>query len=287
MLSKRSSKPAERKPLADHARELFGISIRQACSWFDISRTMFYYERKPVDDSEVIDKLTALAKRYPRYGFHKLFAVIRREGHLWNHKRVYRVYCEMKLNMRRKFKKRLRREAPTPLLQPIRPNQCWSMDFVHDRLMTGMAFRTFNVVDDFNREALAIEVDASLPSARITRVLDQLISMRGKPDRIRSDNGPEGTSHHFVEWAANKEIEIEFIQPGKPTQNAFIERFNGTYRKEVLDVYLFRSLDEVREETERWLAEYNSERPHESLGDMTPVEFLIDKGHANLATYAW
>jgi len=248
---------------------------------------MFYYERKPADDGEVIDKLAELAQRYPRYGFHKLFAIIRREGYGWNHKRVYRVYCEMKLNMRRKFKKRLRRDAPQALLQPIRPNQCWSMDFVHDRLMTGMAFRTFNVVDDFNREGLAIEVDASLPSARITRVLDQLISMRGKPDRIRSDNGPEGTSHHFMEWAKERNIEIEYIQPGKPTQNAFIERFNGTFRREVLDMYLFASLDEVREEAERWLAEYNLERPHESLGNMTPIEFLIDKGHAGLSTYAW
>jgi len=248
---------------------------------------MFYYERKPVDDGEVIDKLAELAQRYPRYGFHKMFAIIRREGYGWNHKRVYRVYCEMKLNMRRKFKKRLRRDAPQALLQPIRPNQCWSMDFVHDRLMTGMAFRTFNVVDDFNRECLAIEVDSSLPSARVTRVLDQLINMRGKPDRIRSDNGPEGTSHHFMGWAKKMGIEIEYIQPGKPTQNAFIERFNGTFRREVLDMYLFASLDEVREETERWLAEYNSERPHESLGNMTPLEFLIDKGHAEMSTYAW
>jgi len=284
---KKSSKPVERKPLADHARELFGISIRQACTWFNISKTMFYYERKPVDDGEVIDKLAELAQRYPRYGFHKMFAIIRREGYGWNHKRVYRVYCEMKLNMRRKFKKRLRRDAPQALLQPIRPNQCWSMDFVHDRLMTGMAFRTFNVVDDFNRECLAIEVDSSLPSARVTRVLDQLINMRGKPDRIRSDNGPEGTSHHFMGWAKKMGIEIEYIQPGKPTQNAFIERFNGTFRREVLDMYLFASLDEVREETERWLAEYNSERPHESLGNMTPLEFLIDKGHAEMSTYAW
>jgi len=284
---KKSSKPVERKPLADHARELFGISIRQACTWFNISKAMFYYERKPVDDGEVIDKLAELAQRYPRYGFHKMFAIIRREGYGWNHKRVYRVYCEMKLNMRRKFKKRLRRDAPQALLQPIRPNQCWSMDFVHDRLMTGMAFRTFNVVDDFNRECLAIEVDSSLPSARVTRVLDQLINMRGKPDRIRSDNGPEGTSHHFMGWAKKMGIEIEYIQPGKPTQNAFIERFNGTFRREVLDMYLFASLDEVREETERWLAEYNSERPHESLGNMTPLEFLIDKGHAEMSTYAW
>jgi len=110
--------------------------------------------------------------------------------------------------------------------------------------------------------------------------------MRGQPDRIRSDNGPEGTSHHFVDWAKEREIEIEYIQPGKPTQNAFIERFNGTFRREVLDMYLFASLDEVREETERWLAEYNSERPHESLENMTPIEFLVDKGHAGVSTYA-
>jgi len=248
---------------------------------------MFYYERKPVDDSAIIDKLAGLAERYPRYGFQKLFVIIRRDGHEWNHKRVYRVYCEMKLNIRRRFKKRLRRDAPEALLQPIRPNECWSMDFVHDRLLTGMAFRTLNIVDDYNREGLAIEVDKSLPSARVTRVLDQLISMRGKPAKIRSDNGPEATSHHFIEWASDRGIEIEFIQPGKPTQNAFVERFNGTLRRELLDMYLFTSLDEVRLESERWLKEYNSERPHESLGNMTPVEFLVDKGHANLATYTW
>jgi putative transposase len=144
----------------------------------------------------------------------------------------------MKLNMRRNFKKRLRRDAPQPLLQPIRPNQCWSMDFVHDRLMRGVAFRTFNVVDDFNREGLAVEVDASLPSARVMRVLGQLISMRRKPDHIHSDNGPEGTSHHLMDWAKDRDVEIEYIQPGKPTQIAFIERFSGTYRSEVTMAWL-------------------------------------------------
>lgn len=247
---------------------------------------MFHYQRQSKDDSEVIDTLTKLVEQYPRYGFGKLFAIIRREGHPWNHKRVYRVYCEMKLNIKRKYKKRLKR-LPKPLLQPIHPNYCWSMDFMQDSLSCGRVFRTFNVMDDYNREGLGIEIGTSLPAQRITRFLDQLISVRGKPKRIRSDNGTEATSGHFQQWAKTHSIEIDFIQPGKPMQNGFIERFNGTYRREVLDLYLFSSLEEVRQETQRWLGEYNTQRPHHSFANMTPVEFLISKGHRHLSLFAW
>ena len=273
--------------MAEYAKELFGLSIRQACKFFWISRTMFHYQRRLRDDCEVIDTLAKLVEQYPRYGFHKLFAVLRREGHPWNHKRVYRVYCQMKLNLRRKFKKRLRRIPPQPLLQPLHPNYCWSMDFMRDSLSCGKVFRTFNLVDDYNREGLGIEVGTCLPAERITRFLDQLIRVRGKPKRIRSDNGSEATSGHFQEWAKAQSIEIDYIQPGKPMQNGFIERFNGTYRREVLDLYLFSSLDEVRSETQRWLEEYNTQRPHDSFGNLTPVEFLISKGHRHVSLFAW
>lgn len=247
---------------------------------------MFHYERQPKDDREVIDTLTNLVKQYPHYGFGKLFALVRRAGHPWNHKRVYRVYGEMKLNMQRKHKKRLKRTAK-PLLQPIRPNYCWSMDFMQDSLSCGRAFRTFNVVDDYNREGLGIEIGMSLPAQRITRFLDELISVRGKPKHIRSDNGTEATSNHFQQWATTHDIEIDFIQPGKPMQNGFIERFNGTFRREVLDSHWFFSLEEARQETQRWLGEYNTQRPHHSLGNLTPVEFLISKGHRHLSPFAW
>jgi len=193
----------------------------------------------------------------------------------------------MKLNLRRRCKKRYRPEAPAPLLQPIRPNQGWSADFMSDALSDGRVFRTFNVIDDYNREALRIEVDVSLAAERITRVLEQLILVRGPPERIRVDHGPEFTSALFTARCETNGIEIEFTQPGKPTQNGFVERFNGSYRDGVLDACAFMDLGQVREETERWLQDYNTVRPHESLGDVSPIEFLNDRGHAGFSTFAW
>ena len=252
-----------------------------------MSRSVRRYEPKRPDDSEVIEALAELVDRHPRFGFRKLFVLLRKAGHPWNHKRVWRVYCDMKLNIRRRFKRRYRPEAPESLLQPVRPNQAWSADFMSDALMDGRSFRTFNVIDDYNREALAIEIDVSLTSARITRALDQLLLVRGAPERIRVDHGPEFTSGTFVAWCSARGIVIEYTQPGKPTQNAFVERFNGIYRDGVLDAWCFLSLFQVREETERWLIEYNTIRPHESLGDVSPIEFLTDRGHAEIASNWW
>jgi len=214
-----------------------------------------------------------LVERYPRYGFDKLFSVLRRQGNKWNHKRVYRVYCGLKLNMRRKGKKRFPKRSPEPLSVPDSINQCWSIDFMSDSLWCGRVFRTFNMVDDYNREALAIEVDLNLPAQRIIRVMDRVAAWRGYPAKIRMDNGPELTSVKMVEWAEEHGVELEFIQPGKPTQNAYVERFNRTYRDEILDFYVFKKLSEVREVTDRWLEEYNEERPHKSLGNLTPAEY--------------
>lgn len=244
------------------------------------------YEQKSPDDAPVIEALTELAERHPRFGFRKLFVLLRKSGHPWNYKRVWRVYCSMKLNLRRRFKKRHRPEAPASLLQPIRPNQGWSADFMSDALYDGRAFRTFNVIDNYNREALRIEIDVSLTAARVTRVLDQIVLMRGRPERIRVDRGPEFTSALFVAWCKANGVELEFIQPGKPTQNGFVERFNGSYRREVLDAWVFIDLEQVREESERWMKEYNTIRPHESLGDISPAEFLNDRGHADISTFA-
>ncbi|BEQ13171.1 transposase [Desulfoferula mesophila] len=251
-----------------------GLSIRRACRALRLSRSVYAYRPKPRDDGPIIEALTSLADKYPRYGFAKLFQVIRRDGHGWNHKRVYRVYCALKLNLRRKGKKRLPTRDPQPLAVPDLANICWSVDFMSDALYGGQRFRTFNVVDDFNREALAIEVDVNLPAQRIIRVLERIAAWRGYPSRLRLDNGPELVSVAMAQWAEEHSIDLGFTQPGKPTQNSYIERFNRTYREEVLDLYIFSRLSEVREITDRWLKEYNEERPHESLGNLTPAEYL-------------
>ena len=240
-----------------------------------LSRTVFFYQPDTRRDEPVVQALTEAAERYPRYGFKKLFQVIRRQGHAWDHKRIHRIYCLLKLNFRRKGKQRLPVRNPAPLAIPEALNQCWSIDFMHDALVCGRRFRTFNVVDDFNREALKIEIDLNIPAQRVVRVLDRIVANRGYPLKMRMDNGPELVSVALAQWAEEHGVMLEFIKPGKPTQNAFIERFNRTYRTEVLDFYLFRTLDEAREITEHWLMEYNSERPHESLNNLTPEEYRL------------
>ncbi|SXF65418.1 integrase catalytic subunit [Klebsiella variicola] len=231
--------------------------------------------------------LTVAAERYPRYGFKKLFQVLRRQGNAWNHKRVHRIYCLLKLNFRRKGKLRLPVRNPAPLATPEAMNQSWSIDFMHDALVCGRRFRTFNVVDDFNREALAIEIDLNIPAQRVVRVLDRIVANRGYPLKMRMDNGPELVSLTLAQWAEEQGLMLEFIRPGKPTQNAFIERFNRTYRTEILDFYLFRTLNEGLEITERWLAEYNSERRHESLNNLTPEEYRLMAETPEISKSAW
>ena len=259
-----------------YLREKHQLSIRRACAAIGLSRAAWY--RPLVDwldrDRPVAEALSALAEQKPGLGFWKLFRRLRRLGHEWNHKRVYRVYCLLKLNLRRRPKKRVPARDPMPLLVPQKPNQVWSADFMSDALYNGVRFRTFNVLDDFNREALRIEIDTSLPSQRLVRVFEQLKVERGLPDVLRTDNGPEFLGQVFTDWCEENGIMIDYIEPGKPNQNAFIERFNRTYRNEVLDTWLFRNLDEVRELTWAWMLEYNEERDHDGLGGLTPAEVL-------------
>lgn len=191
----------------------------------------------------------------------------------WNHKRLYRVYCRLHLNLPRRAKKRLPTRTRVALAVPLAPEHVWSVDFMHDRLYAGRAFRTFNVVDDFAREGLAIEVDTSIGAERVIRTLENILAWRGCPRAIRCDNGPEFLAHRFVAWCVERAIEIRYIQPGKPNQNAFIERFNRTFRHTVLDLYLFNDLDEVRETAHRFLTDYNERRPHDSLGDLPPAVY--------------
>ncbi|HBC0359489.1 TPA: IS3 family transposase, partial [Citrobacter farmeri] len=275
VIEKKPLKPVIKRELASYLISQFAMSIRQACRMLSLSRTVFFYQPDTRRDEPVVQALTEAAERYPRYGFKKLFQVIRRQGHAWDHKRIHRIYCLLKLNFRRKGKQRLPVRNPAPLAIPEALNQCWSIDFMHDALVCGRRFRTFNVVDDFNREALKIEIDLNIPAQRVVRVLDRIVANRGYTLKMRMDNGPELVSVALAQWAEEHGVMLEFIKPGKPTQNAFIERFNRTYRTEVLDFYLFRTLDEAREITEHWLMEYNSERPHESLNNLTPEEYRL------------
>jgi putative transposase len=180
----------------------------------------------------------------------------------------------MNLNIRRRAKKRLPDRVKDPLAIPAKPNQTWSLDFMSDTLTDGRKFRLFNVMDDFNRESLCIEVDTSLPGQRVVRVLQQLVDRRGKPACLRTDNGPEFIGHKVQEWCEANGIAIKYIQPGKPMQNGFIERKNGSLRRELLNAYLFYSLNEVRQMCEEWRTDYNTERPHKALGYLSPIAYL-------------
>nr|WP_246343514.1 IS3 family transposase [Adhaeribacter radiodurans] len=259
----------------------YDLPVVRACHLTGLTRSQFYY-KSCKDDSEVITALQELAAAHPAYGFRKLLAYLKRAGQPWNHKRVYRIYKLLKFNKKRKGKRRLPTRVKQPLLQPVEINSSWSMDFMSDSLASGNKFRTLNVLDDCNREALVIEIATSITAKRVIRTLEQLIDWRGKPTAIRVDNGPEFTSVDFTNWCKEKEINIHYIQPGKPMQNGFIERFNGSYRREILDAYLFFELAEVRQLTENWLEEYNTRRPHEALGNLTPNEWLLKSRSGNM-----
>lgn len=252
------------------------ISIRLACEVFGISETCYRYKARLSDENARIARwLIRLTREEPNWGFGLCFFHLRNvRGFQWNHKRVYRIYRELELNMRIKPKKRLKREKPEALAEPDRVNQIWSMDFMHHKLENGRKFRLFNVIDDFNREGLGIEVDFSLPSERVIRALEQIIEWRGKPEQIRCDNGPEYISQKLIEWAQARGIKLKHIQPGNPQQNAYVERYNRTVRYDWLNRYLFESITEVQEFATRWLWKYNHERPNMALGGITPKQKL-------------
>ena len=264
--------------------QIHRLSIRRSCICLGLSRAAYY--RPPlhwtVRDAEIIAVLSELILDKPRRGFKMCRKIMRRRKLPWNHKRIYRVYKAMQLNLRKKASQRLPKRDRVPLYVPEHPDSVWSADFVSDALACGRRFRTFNVVDDFNREAVHIEVDTSLPSMRLVRIFEQIKAERGLPDVLRTDNGPEFLGEVFIEWARQNGMAIRYIQPGKPNQNAFIERFNRTYREEVLDLHLFARLDDVREATWKFFNDYNEHRPHDSIGEMTPIEYRNQ--HARIST---
>ena len=249
------------------------VSIALACRAFGVSETCFRYSPKRNDENEVIaDLLVGLTNVHKTWGFGLCFLHLRNvKGHVWNHKRVHRIYCELELSLPIKPRRRLKREKPEELAVPEAPNLVWSMDFMADRLADGRQFRLLNVLDDFNREGLGIEVDFSLPAERVVRSLNQIIEWRGKPLAIRVDNGPEYVSSTLTIWAEKQGIALTYIQPGKPQQNAYVERYNRTVRHEWLDLYIFETIEEVQQIATEWLWTYNNERPNMGIGGVTPA----------------
>ncbi|OFS93485.1 transposase [Stenotrophomonas sp. HMSC10F06] len=281
-------RPSQRREMALTAVKDGSTSIAHACRTFDVSQTCYRYQAKASGENAIIaDWLVRLTGAYRDWGFGLCFLHLRNvKGFAWNHKRVYRIYRELELNLRIKPRKRIIREAPQPLAVPEAANQTWSMDFMHDQLADGRSFRLLNVLDDFNREGLAMEVDISLPAARVIRSLDQLIQWRGKPLAIRCDNGPEYISGALQAWAERQGIKLLYIQPGHPQQNAYIERYNRTVRYAWLASNLFNDIEQVQEIATRWLWTYNHERPNMALGGITPMQALNRQMSSQLAMVA-
>ena len=248
-------RPSHRREMAQKAVREKAIPIRLACAIFSVSETCYRYEAKNNVQNELIANwLIRLTDNNRSWGFGLCYLYLRNvKNYTWNHKRIYRIYKALELNLRIKPRKRLVRDKPDALVVPLSINQVWSMDFMHDQLQDGRSIRLFNVIDDFNREALGIEVDFSLPAERVVRSLDQIIAWRGKPAVIRADNGPELVSGRLMEWAAKHQIHIQHIQPGKPQQNAYVERFNRTVRYEWLSQHYWESINEVQEFATQWM----------------------------------
>jgi putative transposase len=259
--------------MVDHMTEVHGVSHRQACKAVQLPRSTQCYQLKPKEDGAVVEVLQTLVDKHPAIGFWSCYYRIRKQGHEWNHKRVYRVYTGLQLNIRRRCKKRIPARVKQALSQPERNNQVWSIDFMSDSLWDGRKFRLLNIMDDYNRELLAIEADTCMPTIRLIRELERLKETRGLPDMIRVDNGPEFISKELDNWCKKEKIHLHFIQPGKPMQNAFIERCNGSIRREFLNANIFTSIKEVRDMAEEWKIDYNQNRPHQALGYKTPLEF--------------
>ena len=260
-----------------HLVTVSGLPVQRACQAVGLGRATYY---RPVGnwaqrDAAVIEALTTLGATKPRWGFWKYVDRLRNTGHRWNHTRLWRVYCQLRLNLPRRTKKRVPTRVVQPLDVILQPNVGWAVDFMSDTLYGGRRFRTFNILDEGAREVLAIEVDTSLPAERVMRVLEQVTAWRGQPQAIRLDNGPEFLANRFASWCADRGITLRYIQPGQPNQNAFVERFNRTFRHEVLDAYVFESLDQVREISAEWMQEYNEERPHDTLDGLPPTSFRV------------
>ena len=263
-------KPAAKREAAKFAQKTFAVSLRRACGLMQIGMSSYYYRGQAKPDDELREALKRVAAKRRRWGYRMITEVLRREGFSDNHKRIYRVYREEGLQVRaRKRRKTARWRGAKP--QPAqRANERWSMDFMSDQLADGRKIRVLNIVDDHTRQCLAMEVDTSLGGWRVARVLERVVAERGHPRRIVTDNGPEFTGKALDRWAYEHRVKLEFIEPGKPVQNAYVESFNGTCRNECLNEHWFVSLAEARRIIEDWRIDYNKNRPHSAHGDLTP-----------------
>jgi putative transposase len=264
--------PAARRAEALYVIERYGVSVRRACRLVQLHRATCSYRSRRASDAALREQLRTLATQLPRYGYKRLHRRLRRQGVQVNHKKIYRLYREEGLMVRKRGRKRLvRREEKRVIASSL--NERWSMDFTSDQLSNGRRFRTFNVVDDCTREALAIHVARSIPGWLVVSVLSELVAQRGKPRVIVCDNGPEFVGRALEIWAEKNEVTIHFIQPGKPVQNCYVESFNGRFRDECLNEHWFTSMDDARQIIERWRNEYNEVREHGSLGGIPPAEY--------------
>ena len=251
-----------------------GLSERRACRLADLDRSTFQYEKQAGGDEALRNRLRELAGERRRFGYRRLGILLAREGLEANHKKLYRIYAEEKLAVRRRKGRKRALGTRRPMTLPTRPNERWSLDFVSDALTNGRRFRVLCVVDDYSREALATLPEFSISGLRLARELDRLIATRGRPRTIVSDNGTEMTSHAIFKWAQHRRVEWHYIAPGKPTQNAFVESFNGRLRDECLNEHLFDRLSEARQIIEAWRVDFNLNRPHTALGGLAPSQFI-------------
>ncbi|MEZ4364721.1 MAG: IS3 family transposase [Kofleriaceae bacterium] len=266
-------KPTAGRKAVGYLQQAFGFSERRACRVVGVCRATARYERTRVDPPKLVTALLALAKRHPRYGYRFLHRKLRRKGHDYNHKRIYRLYREHGLAVKTKRRKRLAAAPREQVPRPTAPRQQWAMDFVSDHLVSGRRFRSLTVLDVFSRRCPGILVETSISGERVARFLDELAAAAGLPETIVVDNGPEFISNALDRWAYERGVKLHFIKPGTPTENAFIESFNGSFRNECLNANWFDSLDHARELIEAWRLDYNSDRPHSSLGGLTPIEY--------------
>lgn len=264
--------PAKRREVVRHLVGRFRISQRRSCELASVSRSSLRYQRREGRDEALRARLKALASTNARYGYLLLHGLLKSEGLVINKKRTYRLYCEEGLQVRTKKRKKLQRPR-LPMEVPTAPNQRWSMDFVADQLSNGRRFRILNIVDDFSRELVGQLIGFSISGHQVVRYLGQLGSSRGLPRIITMDNGSEFTSKAMHFWSRDTGVKLGFIQPGKPTQNAFVESFNGKFRNECLNQHWFRSIEEAKSTVDEWREHYNQVRPHSSLGYLPPVEF--------------
>jgi len=262
-----------RRAVVAFLQESYELSQRRACAAIGFVRSTCRYLCRRRDDVRLRQRLKELAQKRPRFGYRRLWWTLRKREHFRvNHKRVHRIYREEGLQVRRRRRKRVSM-VRQPMVAPTQPNERWSIDFMRDTLGDAKAFRTFNVVDDLTRECPAIEVAKSIPGARVVRVLERIAVNRGYPKRVVADNGPELTGQALDEWAYRNGVALHFITPGRPVENAYIESFNGKFRDECLNEHWFSTLDDARRTIEEWRRDYNDERPHSSLGDLTPAEY--------------